>query len=198
MTRKKKEPDLVAADEVAKTTLFDFIEINHKIISSLGVFTALTIFSMSLQLAYIGNLLTILFLMLTILLWFEIVWRLPWGDSSITLSCFKYGIRLVFPLLLLYHLVEFRYFWKSYLIIPIWASLLAVFSGLLKKYGFFTWVHTESTTWKHNLKILLGAVIFFIFLWPATKLSVYLAFKINAELDKTYTYYLEKNIEEMK
>jgi hypothetical protein len=195
---RKKEPDSPPAEEMTKTTLYDFIDTNHKLISSLGVFIALTLFSMSLRLSYLGNLLTILLLLLTILIWFELVWRLPWGDVSITLGLFKYGIRFIFPLLLVYHLLEFRDFWHEWLNLPIWTLLLAGVSGLLSKIGFIKWVHAGATTWKHNLRTLLGIVIFFVLLYPITKLSSYLASEINAKLDKTYTHLLEKSIEEQK
>jgi hypothetical protein len=82
--------------EATKVTLHAFIEENHKILSVLGVFTALTVFARGLPLTGMGQVLSFFFLTLTVLLWIEIMTRYPkpastrliWFENIVTATVF--------------------------------------------------------------------------------------------------------------
>jgi hypothetical protein len=58
-------------------SLWEFIEENHKILSVLGVFTALAVFASKLEFQPLGNVLAILFLSLIVLMWRELWDKVP-------------------------------------------------------------------------------------------------------------------------
>ena len=76
-------------------TLASFIEDNHKLLTTLGVFTALTVFASNIDPKPVGNILSIFFLTLTVLIWLEVwerfpprngSWRLLWFESVLSFS----------------------------------------------------------------------------------------------------------------
>jgi hypothetical protein len=77
-----------------KVPLRTFVEENHKLLSVLGVFTALAVFARGLPLSGMGQLLSFLFMTLTILLWLELMsqypvpasTRLMWFENLVTFS----------------------------------------------------------------------------------------------------------------
>jgi len=58
-------------------TLFQYIEENHKLITTLGVFTALTLFSRQITNGIFANLLSVLSLTLSLIVWLELSGRFP-------------------------------------------------------------------------------------------------------------------------
>ena len=77
-------------------TLADFIENNYKLISTLGVFIALTVYAKSLNSSF-GEFLHGVFIIQAILIWYEIYMKIPVDTKALsTISFFQTG--LVLPL----------------------------------------------------------------------------------------------------
>jgi len=76
-------------DKDKSPTLFDFIEENQRLITVLGVFTALTVFSSNLPLKPFGYVLSFMFMSLTVLLWLELWQKFPTKSGSWRLTVFE-------------------------------------------------------------------------------------------------------------
>lgn len=94
-------------DKPEKITLHTFLENNHKILSVLGVFTALTVFSRGLPLTGVGQILSLLFLTLTILLWLELMSRYP-TPASARLSWFENLVTFAIMFTAIYWLMDYN------------------------------------------------------------------------------------------
>ncbi|MGQ0722236.1 MAG: hypothetical protein ACT4PE_11805 [Candidatus Eiseniibacteriota bacterium] len=97
--------------------LASFLEENQRLITVLGVFTALTVFTASLPLKVIAYGLSFVFLSLALLVWFELWWRLP--DARGNLRVFWFGQLLTLAVLgvLAYSLLEFRGAWRTTMVV---------------------------------------------------------------------------------
>lgn len=81
-------------------TLADFIEANYRLISALGVFTALTIYARSLN-SGLGDFLLGVFTIQAILIWFEIYMKIPIDTKAFsTISFFQTTLILPFSYLI--------------------------------------------------------------------------------------------------
>jgi hypothetical protein len=77
--------------------LYTFVEENHKLLTVLGVFTALTVFAANLPLRPLGSMLSFLFMALTVTLWLELLerfpskaagWRMDWFETLLSFTVF--------------------------------------------------------------------------------------------------------------
>lgn len=89
MTQDKNQDKDKDKDKEKKTTLRDFLIKEHNLISSLGVFVALTIFSHSFLEGIFAIFLPLLFLLLAILIFFELWEQFPKNGGSIRLVFFE-------------------------------------------------------------------------------------------------------------
>lgn len=127
-----------AKDQV---TLAQFIEANHKLLSTLGIFTALSVFSGNLGLRSLGYILSFLFLSGTILLWFELLMRFPAVSATWRLVWFENVLSFAAIALVGYWLLEFQTIWRAGLIFLVTAViallLAALLSGGMKRFSVF-------------------------------------------------------------
>ena len=93
--------------EPKEITLGEFIEENERLITVLGVFIALTIFSINLAANFIGQMLAFAFISMTVLVFFEIYWRLPDRRMHWTLILFRALMGTAF--------FFFIFYWLSFL-----------------------------------------------------------------------------------
>ena len=98
-------------DSKQQPTLSAFIEINQKLLSVIGIFTAITIFSLNLKLSKFGYGLSFIFLTLTVLLWLEIIQKFPKNGSS-RLSLFETILSFGIFGLIIYWIIEYIAFWE--------------------------------------------------------------------------------------
>ena len=106
-------------DSIKKqTTLSEFIEDNHKLITTLGVFTALTIFTKTQTTGQISGLLSFLCLSMALLIWVEL-WRKIPRPSTFSLQVFEILLSIFVIGLALNYLLEYRRYWPDYLMVLI-------------------------------------------------------------------------------
>ncbi len=121
-----------------ESTLGQFIEDNHKVLSMLGIFTGLSVFSSNLVLKPLGGFLSFLFLTLTLLIWLEVWQRFPSKSGSARLSLFENVLAVTILLVFFYWLVEFRRIAPSEgLTMIITLVTLWVVSSILKRFNVF-------------------------------------------------------------
>jgi len=129
-----------------KPSLHKYIEDNHKLLSSLGIFTALTIFARTSIGGYIGELLSVLFLTLSLLLWLELMGRLPskMGTSR------------------MYWLTTFRKVFSWITIILVFIAYSSLLSWIAKKYDLFNRLFKTEPGGKKVLRYILSILLIII------------------------------------
>lgn len=170
--------------EKEQTSLSDFVRENDKLISTLGVFTALTIFSANLSIKSYGYALSFAFMALSLLLWFELWARFPSSTGSWRLSVFENILFWTVLAIMFYWLLDFRNIWHDYLWILLFALLLGLASYLIRKYQIFNRLfHTEPGKLKflrYTIGIIIGVIVFAVSIY----LSTLIAPTINQFLDQ--------------
>jgi len=154
-----------------KISLSTFIEDNHKIISVLGIFSALTVFSRSLQLKALGDVLSFMFLTLTIIVWFELWGKFPSEETTGRLSWFETILTFTILGLVIYSLLEYRGIWDHLLMVPILGIIVTPISKLLKRYDVFNRLfHTQPGKLKW-LRYTFGITLLLVFLAASMMLA---------------------------
>jgi len=121
-----------------KNTLSEFVENNNRLLSAVGLFTALTIFATSLEIEILGAFLSFLLLSATVILWMELLEKFPASaPATAKLTWFESTLSLAMLVVVFYWLLQFRGFWRSLLVIPIVLVLAALFSAVLKRFDVF-------------------------------------------------------------
>lgn len=95
-------------NEDEKITLRSFLIKEHKLITSLGVFITLTIFTKSFLTGNFSTFVTLLFLFLAFLIFFELWEQFPKNNGSTKLSLFEAYLSIGSLLVLLFWLLELK------------------------------------------------------------------------------------------
>lgn len=167
-------------------TLFDFIEENQRLVTVLGVFTALTVFAGSLPLKSVGYVLSFMFMSLTVLLWLELWERFPSKSGSWRLTLFETILPLTVLVVIGYWLLEFRKLWHEFLFLPIFAIILSSFSYVMKKYNLFNRVFHTRADGKKSLRYFVGIAVLLITALASILLARMAAAPLNRFLDSAY------------
>ncbi len=120
-----------------ENTISTFVEVNHKLITVLGVFTALTVFAANLPLRPFGNILSFMFLALAILVWLELWAKFPKGAVTWRLNWFENILSYAVMIIIAYWFLSFRDIWRIWLPFLIALLFLAGFSMVMKRYDVF-------------------------------------------------------------
>jgi hypothetical protein len=182
-------------NEVEKLmTLEDFLKQNEKLITTFGVFIALTMFAMSLPIKIIGAGLSFLFLTLSILIWIELWRKFPSKEGSLSLNIFENMLALITLVIIANWLLDYRRIWHEILFLPIFGILATAISYIIKKFNIFNQLfHTkkdEKRSWRYFLgNIIIGTILFFSFI--IAKVS---SPPINKFLDELSNFLKQKNL----
>jgi len=142
-----------------RPSLTQYIEENHKLITVLGVFTALTVFARSLPITTLGLFLSFLFMTLAVFVWLELFarfpskaggWRVTWFENILSLSVF---------MLVIYWILDYRQVWSQVLIIPVFGMLMGAISFLLKRFDVFNRLFRSQPDEKRALRYVFGIAI---------------------------------------
>jgi hypothetical protein len=182
MTPRKSKQDNNELD-VPSPTLKSFIEENHRLLTVLGVFTALTIFASNLPVKPLGGIISFLFMTLTIILWLELWaqfpsarggWRIVWFESLL-------GVTILF--LVFYWLLDYRIVWDQMLVVLILIVILAPFLWAMKKFNIFNRLfHTQPGKLRF-LRYVFGIIILLAVIFLSFYIASLLAGPINTSLD---------------
>lgn len=164
----------------------EFVEENQKLITVLGVFTALTMYSSNLPLKPFAYVLSFLFMTLTVLLWLELWGRYPPSQSNWTLTWFENILSLTLLVFIGYWLIAFRDIWDKFLVTLLFGLILAPFSWLLKKYNVFNRLFRTQPGKLKPLRYLFGIAISLAALFLSLLLAHIIAPLFNRVLDNFY------------
>ena len=147
-----------------KTTLKDFIDENGKLISILGVFSALSVFIQEVTKGPIGQLfgyiLSFLFLFLSIIILFELLFRTDVDCPSVRFRLFKYMLEITIFGIILYWLLSYRSIWRVVMPFFVWISLTLILSYFATKSNIIEKLTSTKSTTQKILRI--GGILFFL------------------------------------
>jgi hypothetical protein len=150
----------------------DFLKEYHYLLTTLGVFTALAVFSGNLPYKWLSSILSFTFFGAMILVWFELrkkFYKTPSLSFLLFQELFKWG----FLALVLYWLIAFRFIWNLALMFPLAILISLTIVTVLKKLNINE--KMRKAFWKS-----IGILIFASSLSIATQIAV----PINDLLDK--------------
>ena len=150
-------------------SLKEFIEQNHKIISSIGIFIALTVFSSNLKSTYFSIGLSFLFLLLTTMIWIELIGQFPKHGSNL-LGWFEAILGITFFALIGYWIVEYYKVWILVLPYIIQLMFIGIVGYFIKKFDLFNRVFRT----KQGGKITLRYIVYFVIMLFVVSLGLML------------------------
>lgn len=126
----------IISDKPEELSLNDFIEKNHKIISTIGIFVAITVFTTNLKIEFFSVILSFLFLLMTVMVWLELLGKFP-KRVSYRLDWFKSFLTLAFLCFIGYWVIAYNSIWNSLLPIVIALLFVRIISVLIMKFDFY-------------------------------------------------------------
>lgn len=173
--------------EDKKVTLGMFIEDNHKLLATLGIFIALTVFAKNIPQKWASHVLSFLFLNATILIAIEILGRFPpektckwmlwWFQHIIFFSMFSLAVYWIFafPALLLR---------KEFIGLILFLSLFSLTWRVLKRSKAFNLLFPDKPKRLKTIRIILGFLAAGIYALILLFLSILISIPIKKGLDK--------------
>jgi hypothetical protein len=172
--------------KLKENSLSDFIETNHKLLTILGVFTALTVFSFNLPIKQYGYGLSFILFALTLLVWLEVWSKFPSGPGSFKLIWFENLLSFLILGIFLYWLLDFRGIWKDFLVVFLFVIFMSIFSLIMKKYDVFNRLFNTSPGKRKNLRYFLGLIIIITLFSISWKIAFLISPPVNSCLDSIY------------
>jgi len=140
-----------------KNTLSEFVEKNNRLLSAVGLFTALTIFATNLEPRVIGAFLSFLLLSATVMLWMELLEKFPASaPATAKLTWFETTLSFALLVVVFYWLLQFQSFWRLWLMVPIALVLAAIFSAVLKRFNVFNRAFSAKVGEKRGWRYLVA------------------------------------------
>jgi hypothetical protein len=170
-----------------------FVEENHKLLSALAIFTALTVFARALPIRILGDLLSFLFLAATVILWFELQEHYPPQTSSAKLQLFESVVSAAVLVLIGCWLILYWAFWRPLLVVVIFLILSFTATTLFQKYDLFNRLFRVKAG---NHRILRRVVYFAtvaLMLLTTLVLATMLGIKVTPFLEQMHTQ-LQENV----
>lgn len=175
---------MVKDSQDEKVTLAAFIDDNYKLLSALGIFTALTLFASNLPLRWIGYALSFLFLTATVLILLELWERFPSKSGTTRLFWFENALFLSGLVVVGYWFLEFRAIWHHLLFIPIASVLMWFFSAIIKRFNLFNVLFRTEPGGRRTLRHIFGLTLWGVVIVASLALASVLSPPINALLDE--------------
>ncbi len=185
MRQKDKDSSVESNDSEIKkpNSLSDYIENNSKLISVLGVFTALTVFSYNLTIKPIGNILSFVFLTITIIVWLELWTKFPPKPSSWRLILFENVLSFSVLGIILYWLLAYREIWRAILVFPIWVLTITLISFLITRFNLLEKITGFKIAKYTFIRILFGLTLMILIYFFSLFVSAIISKPINDAFD---------------
>jgi len=181
---------MVQDSQDEKLTLSAFIDDNYRLLSALGIFSALTLFASNFPLKAIGYALSFLFLFATVLILLEVWERFPSKMGATRLFWFENALFLSGLVLVGYWFLEFRGVWQHLLFVPIASVLMRLFSTIIKRFDLFNILFRAEPGARKTLRYIFGIALWAVLIVASVAIANLLSGPINAFLDEA-RYYLD-------
>lgn len=173
------------------TSLASFVESNHKLISALGIFTALTVFATSISLRAVAYSFSFLLLAATFLLWVELWSKFPdRSKSSLRLSLFQDITALVVLIVAVHWIISFRVFWRYFIVLPLGFAIFALLLVILSRTKPITKIVDKAIGIKGFGGFIIANVLYVLLFASSFYLAILMAEPLNSVIDQINTLLL--------
>jgi hypothetical protein len=186
MTNHDSTPDPKLLPISPKPSLFDFIELNHKLITVLGVFTALTAFSTNLPIKGFAQAISALFLTLTLIVWIELWGRFPSSTGTTILIWFESILGLTMLALIGYWVVSVRTVFPPLVFILVFGIIINIISWVMKKFDLYNRILHTQPGGRKLLRYVLGTAIIVL----SFAITFFITAMVSLPIDKFLSDYL--------
>ncbi len=145
--------------EIHRPTLAEFIEDNYKLITVLGVFTALTVYIGSTPLKPLTQVISFFFLTLAVFVWVELWGRFPESMGTLTLFWFENVFSLSAIAIVIYWFLTVGCVFPPIIMISVFLLVMSVISIPIKKFQLFNRIFRSEPGKGRILRIVLGVSI---------------------------------------
>ncbi|HEY4507345.1 MAG TPA: hypothetical protein VJJ47_00460 [Candidatus Paceibacterota bacterium] len=139
-----------------ETGLREYIDQNSNLITALGVFSALTLFSTDLETGIFAAILSLVCLTCTILIWLELWEAFPAKDGGAKIIWFENALALGTLALVVYWLTKISDLYTDALVFVIGLTIMWPISLGLKKWNVFNSLFNAETGQKKFLRHVVG------------------------------------------
>jgi hypothetical protein len=179
-------PDPKLLPNSPKPSLSDFIELHHKLITILGVFTALTAFSANLPIKGFAQAISALFLTLTLIVWIELWGRFPSSTGTTTLIWFESILGLTMLALIGYWVVSVRTVFPPLVFILVFGIIINIISWVMKKFDLYNRILHTQLGGRKLLRYVLGTAIIVL----SFAITFFITAMVSLPIDKFLADYL--------
>ena len=158
----------LSCKQLPKPNITDFITQNEKLLTALGIFTALTLFGASLPLKGLGAVISLMFFALALLTAYELWGKFP-SDGTGSLAHFENFLMGAIGLMGLYFLIELNHYLPVAMFFVVFTVITYPTSIYIKKYDTFNRIARTQPGGKRTLRYILATAI----LLTALGLSLY-------------------------
>lgn len=181
---KQRTKTIKQPKKLKKPSLTDYIEENQKLISVLGVFAALSVFSLTFSIKAIGYVLSFVFLTLTVIVWIELWTKFPKKPVSGLLSIFEWLLMVSTFGVCFYWLLAYRDIWEGIMVFVLWIILLSLMSYPISRFKLIDKIFGTKLSKYKIIRILFGLIIVFILLQLSIIGASFLAKPVNTLLEE--------------
>lgn len=136
-----------------------FLEENQRLITLLGVFSALTLFAGTVRPVEFGRFLSSIFLTLVVLIWLELWSRFPSKAGGWRLSLFESILSLAVLAMVGYWIVVVHVWFRSLITLLVWGGAMAAISKVIKRYDLFNRVFRTVPQGRPKLRYAVGLLV---------------------------------------
>lgn len=169
-------------DKRKESTLAEFVEENHKLLTTLGVLVAITLFARQISIPLIASFISFALLGATIMVWLELWSRFP-KNGSMFLRWFEDFISLSLFMLIAYWFLEYGQIWKKLIFLPIAFLLLWIITRVIRRFNLVDRLVPLGSKAQKQFRYILGTVILYATLGVALVASL-LAPPVNSWIDR--------------
>ena len=139
--------------------LGDWLERNQRLVTVLGVFTALTVFSRGLGPPDFGQFLSTIFFSLTLLVWLELWARFPSSGGSWRLSWFENLLSFAVMTLAVYWVFSVHRWYHDLITMAVFMGTLSLVSGGIRRWNLFNRFFHTTPGKRRTLRYVVGIIL---------------------------------------
>ncbi len=171
-------------------SLGKFVENNINLLTTLGIFSALTVFAFSLPMRAYSFILSAAFLTGTILIWLELWTKFPSQPSNWRLTLFENVVSLAIIVITIYYLNVYIIHIRWLLTFFIWLIIMGNLSRTMKVHNIYDRLFKRKAKYR-LLRYIIGIVLIILTLALSTVISTLLAQCSKAVLDSLHSTAVE-------
>lgn len=174
---------MVKLHKIMRETLEKYINANHKLLGSLGVFIALTVFFSNIEIKLFAGILSLVSLSCSLIIWLELWGKFPNKEGSGKLMWFENILSIGILTFFVFWMYKISRFYPAALGFIIGFIILWFISIFIKRWNIFDILFRTTAGEKKSLRYFVGWSILFIVYLLSMFIGGYIAPFIDSKFD---------------